>query len=247
MFVVGSGNQVVAQSPTPVLVAPVPAPIPVKPPPIVKRDSDRDGVTDDQDKCPRNTTVEISKGIYKSGSRQGCPIDSDNDRVQDYRDNCPRNSSKEISKGVDSRGCPKDLDQDGIADYQDSCPKTSSGIKVKENGCPIPVPVVSTHSSLLEDMREHSQCTPKFELNAANPHRPIWSWKIDSSVKKCEYQLDGGEIVGEWSGNSNYFFQPDKVLSAGIHTLKVVFTCFAGGKEAVEITYNTYTAQMTLK
>jgi len=246
VFVVAGGNQDVAQLSTPAPVAPVPAPIPVKPPPIVKLDSDRDGITDDQDKCPRNTIVEISKGVYKRGSRKGCPIDSDNDRVPDYRDSCPRNSSKEISQsvdsngcpkdsdqdnvpdyrdscprnaskeisqgvgsngcpldsdrdgvfdyrdncphnhskeisqgvdsngcpkdqdrdgvfdyrdncphnnskeisqGVDSRGCPKDSDRDGVANYQDSCPRTSFGVKVKENGCPIPVPVVSTHSS----------------------------------------------------------------------------------------------------
>jgi len=139
VFVVGGGNQFVAQSFTPVPVVPVPAPV-LKPAPIVKPDSDRDGVTDDQDKCPRNTAVEISQGVYKSASKKGCPIDSDNDRVQDYRDNCPHNSSKEMSQGVNSNGCPKDSDQDNVPDYSDNCPRNASkeiSQGVDSNGCPL--------------------------------------------------------------------------------------------------------------
>ncbi|MDM8559371.1 SUMF1/EgtB/PvdO family nonheme iron enzyme [Candidatus Parabeggiatoa sp. HSG14] len=156
VFVVGGSNQVVAQ---PVIPSAPVLSVPAAPVPIPKIDSDKDGITDDQDKCPRNTAAEISKGVYKSGSRKGCPIDSDNDRVADYRDNCPHNRSKEISQGVDSRGCPLDSDRDNVADYQDSCPSTSVGVTVKENGCPIPVPVVS--------VQPPSIVQPSFSDNAA--------------------------------------------------------------------------------
>ena len=145
---ISGGNQI----PEPPVIPPVAAlSVPTAPVPIPKRDSDGDAVTDDQDQCPRNTAAEISKGVYKSGSRKGCPIDSDNDRVPDYRDNCPHNRSNEISQGVDSRGCPLDSDRDSVADYQDACPNTSSGITVKENGCSIPAPVVSDTPSQHND------------------------------------------------------------------------------------------------
>ena len=62
-------------------------------------DSDGDGITDDEDKCPHNTPEEISKGVYQSGPNKGCPIDSDNDGVPDYRDDCPHNTPLESSIG----------------------------------------------------------------------------------------------------------------------------------------------------
>jgi len=108
-------------------------------------DSDGDGFIDELDKCPNNTISEKAKGVYKSGSKKGCPLDSDKDGVADYQDSCPRNTSTEISKKVNSRGCPLDLDKDGIADYQDLCPRNiSKSERTKDiyksgskKGCPI--------------------------------------------------------------------------------------------------------------
>jgi len=185
VFAVGEGSQVSQpvppQVPVPVSVPPVSAPTPVSltlaTVAVSKPDRDRDGVADNQDKCPDNTSVEMAKGVYKEGAKIGCPIENDNDGVPDYRDNCPynrleeladgidsqgcpidtdedgvadyldsclHNISTELSQGVDSSGCPLDRDQDGIADYQDSCLGTSAGVKVKQNGCPVPS---SKHSS----------------------------------------------------------------------------------------------------
>ncbi|MDM8561425.1 OmpA family protein [Candidatus Parabeggiatoa sp. HSG14] len=112
-------------------------------------DRDEDGIFDDEDVCPDNTPEELTRGVYQSGPKKGCPIDSDNDGVPDYRDDCPRNTPLEVSKGVDSRGCPLDTDQDGVANYRDSCPGTPFGIKVDENGCARidPKPVVRTLST----------------------------------------------------------------------------------------------------
>ena len=98
-------------------------------------DTDKDGIMDDEDVCPHNTPAEISRGVYQSGSRKGCPLDSDNDGVPDYRDDCPNNTPLEVSKGVDLRGCPLDTDQDGVPDYKDLCPGTSYGVEVDEHGC----------------------------------------------------------------------------------------------------------------
>ncbi len=108
-------------------------------------DSDQDRVADYQDRCPYNRAEEIAEGVNSNG----CPKDRDRDGVADYRDRCPRNTSKEISQGVDSRGCPLDSDRDSVADYQDACLGTSSGVKVKQNGCPVQhgAPIVSTPPS----------------------------------------------------------------------------------------------------
>ncbi len=106
-------------------------------------DSDQDRVADYQDRCAYNRAKEIAKGVNSNG----CPKDRDRDGVADYLDRCPRNTSKEISQGVDSRGCPLDSDRDSVADYQDACLGTSSGVKVKQNGCPVRVPVASMPSS----------------------------------------------------------------------------------------------------
>jgi hypothetical protein len=149
VFVVGAGSSVSSpvqpQVQAAVPVSPIPvAPVPVSPPvsstPVFKPDSDRDGVTDLQDKCPNNTQAEMVNGIYKTGSRRGCPLDHDNDRVPDYRDKCPRNRTEELAQGIDARGCPTDSDRDGVANYQDRCPRNSSTELtqgVNPRGCPL--------------------------------------------------------------------------------------------------------------
>lgn len=84
------------------------------------KDSDGDGVADNEDDCPE-----------KSGSKEnrGCP-DSDGDGVIDKDDLCPN------VKGLkEYKGCP-DTDGDGVFDDLDECPKV---VGLKENkGCPWP-------------------------------------------------------------------------------------------------------------
>lgn len=85
------------------------------------RDSDRDGVKDDLDKCP-NTP----KGVKVDAD--GCPIDADKDGVADYLDKCP------LIAGVAAfNGCP-DSDGDGIVDSLDKCPAVAG--LAAFNGCP---------------------------------------------------------------------------------------------------------------
>ncbi|MCP5145463.1 MAG: OmpA family protein [Gammaproteobacteria bacterium] len=76
---------------TPEVVAAAPAPVATAP-----ADSDRDGVTDDRDRCP-NTPAGTRV------DRNGCPLDSDNDGVADYQDSCPNTPA---GTRVDGRGCP---------------------------------------------------------------------------------------------------------------------------------------------
>lgn len=93
---------------------------------LTKRDSDGDGVPDNEDMCP-DTPLGIAVDEF------GCPIDSDGDGVPDYLDRCP-NTKRGIQ--VDQYGCPLDSDGDGIPDYLDRCLDTPSGMKVNEVGCP---------------------------------------------------------------------------------------------------------------
>jgi OmpA-OmpF porin, OOP family len=115
-----------------------------------KKDADKDGVADRNDKCP-NTPVGVMV------DKKGCPLDKDNDGVADYFDECPDVAGTMELKGCPDRdgdgiadkddkcpdakgsmelkGCP-DADRDGVADVDDKCPDTKSGFKVDATGCP---------------------------------------------------------------------------------------------------------------
>ncbi|MGB1238048.1 MAG: OmpA family protein [Pseudomonadales bacterium] len=90
-------------------------------------DGDRDGVRDENDKCPYTlpgTTV----------NAQGCSSDADGDGVADSIDQCP-----DTPEGVevDETGCEivNDQDGDGVPDNADQCPDTDLGTEVNALGC----------------------------------------------------------------------------------------------------------------
>lgn len=68
------------------------------------RDSDKDGVKDRFDICPK-TPQNVSVDIL------GCPLDSDDDGVPDYLDECPGTKVKEFGL-TDEKGCPPSHDED---------------------------------------------------------------------------------------------------------------------------------------
>jgi OmpA-OmpF porin, OOP family len=90
------------------------------------KDSDADGVIDDDDVCP-----ETPQGVRVD--QFGCPVDTDKDGVPDYLDRCPDTRASII---VDADGCPLDSDEDGIPDYLDQCPNTPLNVPVDSRGCP---------------------------------------------------------------------------------------------------------------
>ena len=110
------------------------------------KDSDGDGVLDEDDKCARTPAgtkvnaegcpvedtekVDREKAIADSLAR----VDSDGDGIPDVGDKCP-NTVAGIS--VDSIGCMLDFDKDGVADNYDKCPNTPAGVPVSMNGCPL--------------------------------------------------------------------------------------------------------------
>jgi len=85
------------------------------------KDSDKDGVSDKNDKCP-NTPLGI--GVDPNG----CPLDGDKDGVADHLDKCPT-----VAGLAAFNGCP-DTDGDGIQDADDRCPLAAGPVALK--GCP---------------------------------------------------------------------------------------------------------------
>jgi len=100
-----------------------PAIIPPPPPPPAK-DTDNDGIIDDNDKCP------TQPGVAKY---QGCPVpDTDKDGINDDNDKCPT-----VAGLAKYEGCPvPDSDKDGINDEEDKCPN-APGV-ARYQGCPVP-------------------------------------------------------------------------------------------------------------
>jgi OmpA-OmpF porin, OOP family len=94
------------------------------PPPPVPKDSDNDGIIDDNDKCP--TTPGVAK-------YEGCPVpDTDKDGINDDNDKCPT-----VAGLAKYEGCPiPDTDKDGINDEEDKCPN-QPGV-ARYAGCPVP-------------------------------------------------------------------------------------------------------------
>ncbi|WP_165836368.1 OmpA family protein [Taibaiella soli] len=90
------------------------------PPPVIIKDTDNDGVPDDEDACPT---------IAGPAALNGCP-DSDNDGIADNKDECP------LVAGLPQfNGCP-DSDGDGIPDNKDKCPYVAG--LAQYDGCPPP-------------------------------------------------------------------------------------------------------------
>jgi outer membrane protein OmpA-like peptidoglycan-associated protein len=115
--------------------APPPAPVAATP----QVDTDKDGIPDARDKCPREPET---KNGYKDDD--GCPdknphdVDTDGDGLMDDVDKCP--AEAEDKDGFeDDDGCPDpDNDKDGIPDAMDKCPtepETINNVK-DDDGCP---------------------------------------------------------------------------------------------------------------
>jgi len=130
------------------------------------RDSDGDGIENDQDACPdqpedfdgfqdsdgcpdldndgdglpdaQDQCPDQAEDLDGFEDGDGCPDpDNDQDGVLDRNDQCP-NEAEDADGFEDADGCPDpDNDQDGVLDAQDQCPGTPAGVEVDENGCPV--------------------------------------------------------------------------------------------------------------
>ncbi len=111
-----------------------------KPPPPKKKlviedvDTDKDGLNDDVDKCPKEP-----EDRDQFEDEDGCPdLDNDNDGIADLNDTCPL--KPEDKDGFqDEDGCPElDNDNDGLADSVDQCPNEAEDKDAfqDDDGCP---------------------------------------------------------------------------------------------------------------
>lgn len=90
---------------------------------LYRIDRDKDGVYDEDDRCP---------DVPGEAQYDGCPPpkDSDGDGINDDKDQCP-----EIPGVIDFNGCPApDQDGDGVIDPKDKCPAEPG--KPENDGCP---------------------------------------------------------------------------------------------------------------
>lgn len=111
--------------------------------PIGARDSDRDGIPNQADRCPgtpRGAAVDPT----------GCLLaqDSDGDGVLDGGDKCPGSPR---GQRVDLTGCNADLDGDGVPNALDRCPATPPATTTDQFGCPPPAPPVDTDGDGVPD------------------------------------------------------------------------------------------------
>jgi OmpA-OmpF porin, OOP family len=96
-------------------------------------DTDRDGIPDALDACPR--VIGIKTNDLKTN---GCPPDSDEDGIDDLADACPTVRGIATSD-PETNGCPeRDRDKDGVPNDVDACPDDSGppDIDPRRNGCP---------------------------------------------------------------------------------------------------------------
>ncbi len=109
------------------------------------RDTDKDGIIDKEDECPKEKGGLVTKGCPDKDSDgvgdkddlcpdvsgdpmyNGCP-DSDGDTIVDILDDCPDFAGPELTNG-----CP-DEDLDQIPDKEDLCPRLAGDLFGK--GCP---------------------------------------------------------------------------------------------------------------
>lgn len=155
-------------------------------------DTDKDGVVDPEDACPR---------LAGSVQNQGCPTDlkdTDRDGVPDIEDYCVF-----LRGSVKFHGCP-DSDKDGISDIDDDCPYLK-GSK-NNNGCPNDRFQQNNLSAIVE-----------FETNQTTIH-PEYAAELDFLVQEIQgieaYKIMiAGHTDSEGNANFNYQLGQKRALA----------------------------------
>jgi len=96
------------------------------------KDSDKDGVVDDDDQC-----VDVPEDIDEFEDEDGCPDeDNDQDGVVDAEDSCVTDP-EDLDGFEDEDGCPEtDNDGDTLVDAEDQCPDEAGPVDSSMPGCP---------------------------------------------------------------------------------------------------------------
>ncbi|MEQ8470744.1 MAG: PorP/SprF family type IX secretion system membrane protein [Marinoscillum sp.] len=173
--------------------------------PWKRRDSDKDGLADKKDDCPR---------AFGPAFNGGCPTaDSDDDGVPDYQDRCPKIPGKMRLKGCpdrdndgiidsedkcpdikgssDFKGC-RDSDRDGVIDSEDDCPELFG----KLNGCP------DSDFDGVSDVEDH--CNFIFGVPELNGCPAIKEWEkrvLDEAIANVQFE-PGKDVITYSSFNA---------------------------------------------
>jgi len=149
-------------------------------------DTDGDGITDDQDKCPT---------VAGTAKYNGCPIpDTDNDGINDEEDKCPT-----VAGTAKYQGCPiPDTDNDGINDEEDKCP-TVAGI-AKYQGCPVP----DRDNDGINDEEDKCPDIPGTAKNNGCPETPAEVTKLfSSSAQNVSFTTNGSKLSSASNASLN--------------------------------------------
>jgi OOP family OmpA-OmpF porin len=162
-------------------------------PPLVK-DTDRDDIPDNVDKCPNEP--EDKDGFQDD---DGCPDpDNDADGIPDATDKCP-NEAEDKDGFQDDDGCPDpDNDADGVPDAQDKCPtekETPNGYK-DDDGCPDELPAaVKKFTGVIKGIN--------FKANSADIQKSSFKVLNDAVKVMKDYPDLRIEISGHTSSEGN--------------------------------------------
>ena len=171
---------------------------------IAKKDTDGDGITDDNDECPNEAGTVALKG---------CP-DKDGDGIADKNDNCPDKAGT-----AKYNGCPvPDSDGDGINDEEDKC-VNQAGV-ARYQGCPVP----DADGDGVND--EEDKCKDVVGI-AANQGCPAIAEavqkKIDYAAKNILFETGSAKLKSSSNGGLNDVVKilaenPDVLLNIDGHT-----------------------------
>ena len=181
--------------------------IPPPPIPAVEPvDTDKDGITDDKDKCP--TTPGAAK-------YDGCPVpDTDKDGINDDDDKCPT-----VPGVARYQGCPvPDTDKDGISDEEDKCP-TVAGV-ARYQGCPVP----DTDGDGVNDEEDKCPSVPGLKENQGCPAiQEEVKQKVDVAASNIYFVTGSAKLLAKSNKGLNDVVKilkdnPDMKLNIDGHT-----------------------------
>jgi outer membrane protein OmpA-like peptidoglycan-associated protein len=179
-----------------------------------KKDSDNDGIFDEDDKCPNvaedldgfedddgcpdldndkdgipddvDLCVNLPEDLDGFEDEDGCPdIDNDKDGIEDINDRCP-NKAEDFDGFKDTDGCPDlDNDDDGILDVNDKCPNKAENKNGYQDEDGCP-DVIPFDESKLKAELEKLNIPPYFILNADQTFDRNTNNIKNTAIKKLE-------------------------------------------------------------
>lgn len=212
------------------------------------KDTDKDGVTDDLDRCP-----DTALGTEVDASGCALPKDADHDGVLDDADRCPNTAA---GAKVDASGCPaQDSDHDGVLDSVDKCSGTPAGTKVDAVGCPVRIDSDGDGVVDAQDKCEDTAAGTKVDATGC----PIDSDKdgVVDAADRCSDTPAGTKVDGSGcpitdSDSDGIADSNDKCPGTPAGMLVGPNGClvlFAGGKENVVlqgVSFQTGSSRLTL-